>query len=181
MGLDPAKVKFTEELQTQMLLFMARSRGVDPMKMDESGWKKANKIWAGLGPEYGQTKRTISQTMKAYEENLKEAKGQVQAKGQGGPDLPDWALSPEKREELKNMATKVSQPPPSQAAPTVNVLPLDFSTQMPKQAPTSSASPSSGPAAPAGSTGPTAPFLPAGNADNFLILYSKIIYNIVDG
>jgi hypothetical protein len=28
---------------------------------------------------------------------------------------------------------------------------------------------------------PSAPFLPAGNVDNFLVLYSKMVYNIVDG
>jgi muramidase (phage lysozyme)/Skp family chaperone for outer membrane proteins len=173
--------KFSPETQNAMILALARQGGVNVDKIDIEQLRKANSIWAGLGPRYGQTKRTLQQSMKIYEENLKEAKGQVQAKGQGGPDLPDWKLSPEKREELKNMATKVSQPPPSQAAPSVNVLPLDFSTQMPRQASSPSASPSSGPSSPPGSTGPTAPFLPAGNTDNFLILYSKIIYNIVDG
>lgn len=106
-------------------------------------------------------------------------KGKV--KGMGGPETPDWALSPEKREELKNMATKVAQPPPSQAVPSVTMMPIDMSSSAPQQRSSGSASPASGPSAPAGSTGPTAPFLPAGNPDNFLILYSKIIYNIVDG
>ncbi len=173
--------KFSPETQNAMILALARQGGVNVDKIDIEQLRKANNIWAGLGPRYGQTKRTLQQSMKIYEENLKEAKGQVQAKGQGGPDLPDWKLSPEKREELKNMATKVSQPPPSQAAPSVNVMPFDFSTQMPQQKSPGSQSPSSGPSAPAGAQGPTAPFLPAGNTDNFLILYSKIIYNIVDG
>lgn len=102
-------------------------------------------------------------------------------KGMGGPDLPDFALSPEKREEVKNIAANVSQPPPSQAAPSVTMMPIDMSSSAPQQRTSGSASPSSGPSAPAGSIGPTAPFLPAGNPDNFLILYSKITYNIVDG
>lgn len=182
MGMDPDKVKFTPELQNQMILYLAKKkRGVDVSKeLTAADFKILQKEWSGLGSYYGQG-GNLGRTGKLYEENLKEARGQVQAKGMGGPETPDWVLSPEKREELKNMATKVSQPPQSQAAPSVNILPLDFSTQMPQQAPSSSGSPSSGPSAPAGSKGPTAPFLPAGNADNFLILYSKIIYNIVDG
>jgi hypothetical protein len=182
MGMDPSKVKFTPELQNQMILYLAKKkRGIDVSKeLTPADFKVLQKEWAGLGEYYGQG-GNLGRTAKLYKENLKEARAQVQAKGMGGPDLPDWALSPEKREELKNMATKVSQPPPSQAAPSVNVMPFDFSTQMPQQKSSGSQSPSSGPAAPAGAQGPTAPFLPAGNTDNFLILYSKIIYNIVDG
>ena len=102
-------------------------------------------------------------------------------KGMGGPDLPDLALSPQKREEIKNVAANVGQPPPSQAAPSVTMMPIDMSSSAPQQRSSGSGSPASGPSAPSGSTGPTAPFLPAGNPDNFLILYSKITYNIVDG
>lgn len=129
----------------------------------------------------GKTYSVVINELKRIREGGNQPTKVAEVKGQGGPDLPDWKLSPEKREELKNMATKVAQPPPSQAAPSVNVMPFDFSTQMPQQKSSGSQSPSSGPAAPAGAQGPTAPFLPAGNTDNFLILYSKIIYNIVDG
>ena len=131
-------------------------------------------------PNSRQYKSRAEKIQKVYQE-LKKS-GQMRANlGRGGADLPDFVLSPEKRQELKNMAANVSQPPPSQAAPSVNVLPLDMSTQMQQQVSSSSGSPSSGPSAPSGQKGPTAPFLPAGNNDNFLILYSKIIYNIVDG
>lgn len=173
--------KFSPETQNSIILALARQGGVNIENIDVNQLRKANNIWAGLGPRYGQTKRTIDQSLKMYQENLKEAKGTVKPAGMGGPDLPDFALSPQKREELKNMASKVSQPPPSQAAPSVNIMPIDMSTSAPPQRPPSSASPASGPSAPPGSPGPTAPFLPAGNPDNFLILYSKIIYNIVDG
>ena len=34
---------------------------------------------------------------------------------------------------------------------------------------------------PAQGNGPSVPFLPASNTDNFLVLYSRMVYNIVDG
>ena len=34
---------------------------------------------------------------------------------------------------------------------------------------------------PSQGSGPSVPFLPAGNPDNFLVLYSRMVYNIVDG
>jgi len=154
--------------------------------------ERASKIYLGYG-EVGARFKYAQQALKGldgYTPGSRTAAAKPGADGKpgvdgkpgmGGPETPDWVLSPEKREELKNMATKVAQPPPSQAAPSVNVMPFDFSTQMPQQKSSGSQSPSSGPAAPAGAQGPTAPFLPAGNTDNFLILYSKIIYNIVDG
>lgn len=181
MGMDPNKVKFTPELQNQMILYLAKKkRGIDVSKeLTANDWKVLQKEWAGLGEYHGQG-GNLGKTSKIYQENLREARGKVQTKGIGGPDLPDWALSPQKREELKSLTTAVSQPPPSQAAPKVNVMPLDLRTQMPSRE-SSGASPSDGVSAPPGSPGPTAPFLPSGNPDNFLTLYSRIIYNIVDG
>ena len=160
MGLDPSKEKFTEELQTKMLLYMARSRGVDPMKMDESGWKKANKIWAGLGPEYGQTSRTIAQTMQEHEENLREAKAstarasststqqnltaQTQLQQLGGT-----AMDP-----LDTQAT--FQQPQPQGASGLTILPL------PPAPPPKSTGRTPTPQV---TTAPAIPFLPTGIAD----------------
>ena len=169
--------KFSPETQNAMILALARQGGVNVDKIDIGELRKANEIWAGLGPRYGQTKRTLQQSMKIYEENLKEAKGKIQAKGMGGPDTPDWVLSPQKREELKNSTSSVSQPPPSQSKPQVNILPIDLSSNQPQTQ--ESKIPSQMPSS--GATGPTVPIIPAGNPENFLILYSKIVYNIVDG
>jgi muramidase (phage lysozyme) len=174
-GLNPTDL-YSPENQDKMALAFATTIGINVNRpMTESDYKKAGSsvAWEGM------RKISYTEAKKRYDNYLTQVRSAT--KGQGGPDLPDWKLSPEKREELKNMATKVAQPPPSQAAPSVNVMPFDFSTQMPQQKSSGSQSPSSGPAAPAGAQGPTAPFLPAGNTDNFLILYSKIIYNIVDG
>ena len=35
--------------------------------------------------------------------------------------------------------------------------------------------------APSQGSGPSVPFLPTSNPDNFLVLYSRMVYNIVDG
>lgn len=74
-------------------------------------------------------------------------------------------------------AQAIAQPPPSQAEPQVNIMPIDMTGGQQQSASSSSLSPS-----PSKKTqGPSVPFLPSGNPDNFLLLYSKMVYNIVDG
>lgn len=68
---------FSPETQNRMILTLARNGGVNIEKIDKTQLAKANNIWAGLGPRYGQTKRTIDQSMQIYEQNLKEAKTQA--------------------------------------------------------------------------------------------------------
>jgi hypothetical protein len=76
----------------------------------------------------------------------------------------------------QQVAQQVSQPPPSQQKPQVNFLPLNTGDPQPPksrgQRPASS---------PSMTSGKSAPFLSSTNHDNFLTLYSKIVYNIVDG
>ena len=99
------------------------------------------------------------------------------APGQGGPGLPDWMLPPEKREQYKNLATNVSQPPPSQQQQQPVVMPINLSGGGQQQ--TGGGGASAPP--PSQGSGPSVPFLPAANTDNFLVLYSRMVYNIVDG
>lgn len=76
MGLDPNKEKFTPELQNRMILFLAQERGIDPTKpLSRSDIQVLNKEWAGLGPFYGQTKRTVDESLKIYQRELQVAKG----------------------------------------------------------------------------------------------------------
>ena len=96
--------------------------------------------------------------------------------GVGGPDLPDYMLPPEKRKQYQNLATNVSQPPPSQQQQQPVVMPINLGGGGQQQ----SGGGSSGGGGSQGS-GPSVPFLPAGNPDNFLVLYSRMVYNIVDG
>ena len=73
---DPTKVKFTEELQNQLMLDLAkRKRGVDVSKpLTLAGMKKLGGEWASFTPQYGQTSRTASQSLGVYNENLGEAR-----------------------------------------------------------------------------------------------------------
>lgn len=75
MGLDPSKEKFTPELQNKMILFLAKKkRGIDvskPLTTEDLGI--LNMEWAGFGPFYGQTKRTLQQSLEIYNQNLREA------------------------------------------------------------------------------------------------------------
>ena len=98
--------------------------------------------------------------------------------GVGGPDLPDYMLPPEKRNQYKNLATDVSQPPPSQQQQQPVVMPINLGGGGQQQ--TSGGGGMSGPP-PSQGSGPSVPFLPAANTDNFLVLYSRMVYNIVDG
>jgi hypothetical protein len=180
MRMDPTKVKFTPELQNQMILYLAKKkRGVDVSKeLTAADFKILGQEWAGLSEYYGQG-GSLGKTAKLYEQNLKEARTQTKAKpGVGGPDLPDYMLPPEKRNQYKNLATDVSQPPPSQQQQQPIVMPIDLSGGGQQQ--TSGGGGMSGPP-PSQGSGPSVPFLPAGNPDNFLVLYSRMVYNIVDG
>ena len=98
--------------------------------------------------------------------------------GVGGPDLPDFMLPPEKRQQYQNMAQQVAQPPPSQQNQQPIFMPIDLSGGMQQQQ--SSGGAMSAPP-PSQKDGPSVPFLPASNSDNFLVLYSRMVYNIVDG
>jgi hypothetical protein len=174
MGLDPTKEKFTPELQNKMILFLARRRGVDVSKeLTAADFKILQKEWSGLGSYYGQG-GDLGRTGKLYAENLKEARGQAKL-GVGGPDLPDFMLP--QRQQYQTMATSVAQPPPSQQNQQPIIMPIDLSGGMQQQ---SSGGGMSAPP-PSQKDGPSVPFLPASNSDNFLVLYSRMVYNIVDG
>lgn len=115
---------FTPEVQNQMILQLAAERGIDVQNMDVSQMRKAGGIWAGLTPQYNQTTRTASDSMKLYEDNLIEARKTTSSpysvpEGQMGPVIepkPDEvsSLTPES-------ATYVSQVPGSNS---VTVIPM---------------------------------------------------------
>ena len=96
----------------------------------------------------------------------------------GGPDLPGYMLPPEKRKQYQNLATNVSQPPPSQQQQQPVVMPINLGGGGQQQ---SGGGSSGGGGGGSQGSGPSVPFLPAGNPDNFLVLYSRMVYNIVDG
>jgi hypothetical protein len=99
--------------------------------------------------------------------------------GVGGPDLPDYMLPPETRDQYKNLATNVSQPAQSAVQSQTNIVPIDLSGAMPQQSQGGGGGVSAPPSTQ--KNGPSVPLLPSANTDNFLVLYSRMVYNIVDG
>jgi len=93
------------------------------------------------------------------------------------PNASDSRVAPAPTQTKANAAT-ISQPV------TPKVTPISI----PPQVSSAGGAPQGGgggggvsaPPPPSGGS-PSVPFLPAGNVDNFLVLYSKMVYNIVDG
>jgi hypothetical protein len=84
-----------------------------------------------------------------------------------------------KLEQYKNLATNVSQPAQTVAQSQTNIVPIDLSGTMPQQSQGGGGGVSAPPATQ--KNGPSVPLLPSANTDNFLVLYSRMVYNIVDG
>jgi hypothetical protein len=80
--------------------------------------------------------------------------------------------------QVAQRAAAVSQI--AQSQPQVNYLPIDMSGGGQQQSGGGGSSGGGGGGGSQGS-GPSVPFLPAGNPNNFLVLYSRMVYNIVDG
>lgn len=86
--------------------------------------------------------------------------------------------SPSQTGIAQQRAAAVSQPPPTQVTSNVDILPIDLSSQQ-QSGGGGGGSVMSSP--PEQKNGPSVPLLPSSNPDNFLVLYSKIVYNVVDG
>lgn len=74
-------------------------------------------------------------------------------------------------------AQSVSQPPATQSKSQVNVVPLNMSSPQTQSTPVGQKVP---PPPALSKGGATVPFLTSTNHDNFMTLYSKIVYNLVD-
>lgn len=88
LGEDPATTKFTEAKQVQLMIAIAaKKRGVDlnkPLTIEDL--RKLNPEWSGLGPYYGQTNRTLEESLRMYNERLKKMQTQSQKVNYVMPD-----------------------------------------------------------------------------------------------
>lgn len=110
-----------------------------------------------------------------YQKNLKTYQALPVA-----PSLPSAAqvaAAPSTAQARQQAAQQVAQPPVSQQMQQPVVLPIDLTGGTQQQ--TGGGGMSAPP--PSQKNGPSVPFLPAANTDNFLVLYSRMVYNIVDG
>jgi len=82
--------------------------------------------------------------------------------------------------QTKAKADAISKPVNPQAKITTLSMPPEVSSAGGQSQGNGGGGGVSAPPPPSGGI-PSAPFLPAGNVDNFLVLYSKMVYNIVDG
>ena len=176
-GID-LNTPMTPEIQDKLGLSHLRAIGIDPSKAaTEATIRKAGGSagWAGVhGEATGQTKRTVKESLAIYNQYYGKASASP-SKGMGGPAVDVSMISPEAR---KALGIQISQPPPSQQQQQPVVMPIDLSGGGQQQ---SGGGGGGGGPAPSQGSGPSVPFLPAGNPDNFLVLYSRMVYNIVDG
>jgi hypothetical protein len=90
---------------------------------------------------------------------------------------PQVAAAPTQSVAQQQIAQQVSQPPAAAQQPVV--MPINLGGGGQQQ--TGGGGSSGGGGGGSQGSGPSVPFLPAGNPDNFLVLYSRMVYNIVDG
>ena len=173
LGMDPKTTLFSPEVQDQLGLKNLSNTGVDPTKRaTQADIEKAGTQWAGLTPYYGQTGRTAAQSLEIYNKFYGKS-GVSAATGMGG-----MGVDPSKLDlETKTLAaSKIAQPPPQESpSSSVSMVPLDLSG--------GKKSGGSAPMMPPqrAGKGPEVPLLPSSDPDNFMTMYSRIIYNIVDG
>ncbi len=94
------------------------------------------------------------------------------------PEKPTVTPAQTSQEVQQQIAKTVSQSPATQQS-KVTVLPMDMSSPQVQSQPKDGGSQISPPVMNKG--GVSVPFLNSSNGDNYLSLYSKIVYNIVDG
>lgn len=196
VGLDPDKDAFSPENQDKItrghivgLLGGDESKLVEKLRRDPLYAKKRLE-----GTQYtGLQKYTDASYLEKYKSEMSKYDGQVQTPSskdrsskldvsgtaipsvQGLSGISAVSAAPARSTAQQQIAQKVSQP----AVPQVQTLTL------PPQVMDVSSQKSSGSVVPSqtppinGSSNIT--LLPTGNSDNFLVLYSRLIYNIVDG
>jgi len=126
-----------------------------------------------LTPFWGQTGRTSAQSLEIYNKYY----GMKPTTAAAAPTKPTVAPSGGQQQAAQQVAQTVSQPPAQQPS-TVTVAPMNMAspqTQSTKMGDKAIQRPVMN------KGGVTVPFISSSNNDNFLTLYSRIVYNIVDG
>lgn len=176
-GLKPTDL-YSPENQDKLALAYQVSLGGDPNKgMDEKNYRIAGSTpaWEGM------RKISYAEAKKRYDQYLVKAQGSPstpQATAQAAPpQQPGVAAASTQQENTQRLAQSVAQPPSTQSKAQVNVVPLDMSTPQAQSAPKGQQAP---PPPVLSKGGASVPFLTSTNHDNFMTLYSKIVYSLVD-
>lgn len=176
---------FTNQVQDRAALSLASMRGVsaDLLRKEGLSANVSNKLspeWASFPTlsgksYYGQPVKKLSDIQRVYNQSLKSQPSTITQK----PQNQQIIASPSQQQTQQQIAQQVSQPPPTstipQTKPEVAVIPVPSGDSGGQQG--------SGIIPPAQQSGKQAEvgFFPPTNPDNFLVLYSRMIYNIVDG
>lgn len=185
-GIDPAKDKFNLENQTKVMRhFQTTVYGASEEKLLESlrsGGLETD-VFPKLSKDFGwpslpggsQSNVHTPGAPKRYYESLK--KYQKQAVVENIPtQIPGVVPAPQQTQQIARTQT-ISQP--AQQAPQMIQLPpqiMDMGSPQQSQGGGEVMSPP-----PQSHRGPEVPFLPTSNPDNFFVMYSRMVYNIVDG
>jgi len=198
-GFD-ANTKFTPEVQDAITLNeLRKGHSLDKFLggqiTEEQFLQKLSPTWRGL-PQgqinaaklggtadltYQDQYKSGNKAHKTYAQTISELKN---IRGGGNKPVATAQTTPPKVTPATTQATtqqqvaqKVAQPPPTQSKPQVNVIPLNVSSPQTQSTPVGSQV-----AAPPilSKGGASVPFLTPTNHDNFLTLYSKMVYNLVD-
>lgn len=184
--LNQSGIKVNNEQELESLL---KSEGISPRIANALAPEWASFPTKSGGSYYGQPYKKLEKIQKFYTQRL-QSQG-VSGLTQRPPELsgtnkeststikptqPQVTAAPTQSSTQQQIAQTVAQPPPSQQKPQVNILPLNTGSPQPTQPRTQKAAPP-----PNMSSGKGVPLLPSTNHDNFLTLYSKMVYNIVDG
>lgn len=181
LGMDMNR-PFDESFQDEMALKLAKGRGVTAELLSAQGMsddtiQKLSPEWASFpGNTYGQPTKRKSDLRRVYQESLLRIKqqGTIDPNAKGGFELDERGL-----QRAPEVIEMISQPPPSQVSSGgSNVVPIDLSGMSPQGG-------SSGGSAPVISSkqndGPSVPIIASSDTENFLTMYSRLTYNIVDG
>jgi hypothetical protein len=173
-----SKKRFTSEAKTVERAAVLMREGF--FRPGESEAMDSNRIQFGqqVLSKYGNSAKPTKPINAIQAESLKSNK---ESSVSGTPVQASSVATSLSQQQIKEqVAQQVSQPPPSQQQGQVNFMPIDLSGGQQQQQSSGGTGAVSSPP-PSQKSGPTVPILPSNNPDNFLVLYSRMVYNVVDG
>lgn len=180
LGMDMNR-PFDKAFQDEMALKLASERGVTPGVLSAQGMsddviQKLSPEWASFpGNDYGQPTKRKSELKRVYQEALLRIRqqGTIDPNAKGGFELINGL------QRGPEQIDSIYRPVPAQSdAGSASVVPLDLSGAAPQKQQSGRSAPT---ISPKRNKGPSSPRLSSGDSENFLTMYSKLTYNIVDG
>lgn len=174
---------FDKNVQNAIIIALARDRmGGKPVTAEniKAYMPELGKEWASMSQYHGQSTTTAGESISLFEKNLRYFEGQPSTAEPAKPDESIVRSATIRKETQQQIAQTVAQPPAS-TTPQVTVAPLNLSSPQSQGGGGAGAGEQVVIGGGGKQPGPTVPFLSSSNNDNFLLLYSKMVYNIVDG